>query len=121
MEDRVIRQKNLFGTKYLCVQNQGINILALMIPALFHILAVEEAKATDAPVQPASKRTIIVAQDGSGEYTSIQTALNNSQPGDTIQVKNGTYDESFTFRISGTRKLTGITLRLMKRFDASQK
>ena len=51
-----------------------------MIAALFHTLAVEEAKATDAPVQPAYKRTIIVAQDGSGEYTSIQTALNNSQP-----------------------------------------
>jgi len=46
---------------------------------------------SDAPLKPTNKRIIIVAQDGSGDYTTIQAAVNASLPGDTIQVKNGTY------------------------------
>ncbi len=57
---------------------------------------------SDAPAIPANTRIIIVAKDGSGDYTSIQAALNNSQPGDTIQVKNGTYNEAVHFDKSGT-------------------
>jgi len=50
-------------------------------------------------------RIVVVAKDGSGNYNSIQTAVNNAKPGDTIQVKNGVYNEGISFRTSGTRTL----------------
>lgn len=37
--------------------------------------------------------TIIVDEDGGGDYESIQTALNLAEEGDTIRVRGGTYDE----------------------------
>lgn len=36
---------------------------------------------------------ITVDDDGDGDYTSIQEAVNNSNPGDTIEVYSGTYYE----------------------------
>ena len=42
----------------------------------------------------ASGSTIIVASDGSGEYTQIQSALDNSKIGDDIRVYSGTYYEN---------------------------
>lgn len=38
--------------------------------------------------------TIIVSQDGSGDYASIQDAVNHSSDGDTIRVWEGTYNEN---------------------------
>ena len=39
---------------------------------------------------------IVVDDDGSGDYTSIQEAVNNATAGDTISVKSGTYEEKVT-------------------------
>ncbi len=39
---------------------------------------------------------IIVAQDGSGRYTTVQKAVDAASPGDVIFVKNGTYKEVVT-------------------------
>lgn len=39
-------------------------------------------------------RTIIVAQDGSGNYTTISAACAAANDGDTILIKDGTYNES---------------------------
>lgn len=36
---------------------------------------------------------IIVASDGSGDYTSVATAVSNATTGQTIYVKNGTYSD----------------------------
>ena len=58
---------------------------------------------SDAPTRPANSRMIVVAQDGSGQYRTIQQAADNSRPGDTIQVKNGRYGEYVTITTSGTR------------------
>lgn len=52
-----------------------------------------------------SARTINVSKDGSADYTSIQTAVDNAQDGDTIFVHSGTYSESIT--ISKGVKLVG--------------
>lgn len=49
-----------------------------------------------------NNKKYIVSKDGSGSYTSIQAAVNNSKPGDTIQVKDGVYNEGVSFRTSGT-------------------
>jgi len=43
---------------------------------------------------------IIVDDDGSGDYLSIQDAINNANPGDTIWVKDGSYNEQLTIPIS---------------------
>jgi parallel beta-helix repeat protein len=57
---------------------------------------------SDAPLAPANLRILVVAKDGSGNYTTIQAAVNNSKPGDTIQVKEGVYKEGVSFTKSGT-------------------
>lgn len=57
------------------------------------------------PCNPVALRTVVVAQDGSGQYTTIQAAIDASLPGDTIQVKNGTYNEAVTFNKGGTPDL----------------
>ena len=41
-----------------------------------------------------SAETIIVAQDGSGDYEKIQEAIDNATEGDTIRVWEGTYEEN---------------------------
>ncbi len=67
-------------------------------------VAPSETGVSDAPLAPVNKRIVVVAQDGSGNYTSIQKAIDNSRPGDTIQVKDGVYVEALDFRQSGTRE-----------------
>ena len=49
-----------------------------------------------------NKRIFIVSKDGSGDYTTIQAAMDNSEPGDTIQVKDGVYKEGVSITKSGT-------------------
>jgi len=46
-------------------------------------------------------KTIVVAKSG-GAYATIQAGLNAAQPGDTVEVRAGTYNERVTFPRSGT-------------------
>ena len=48
-----------------------------------------------------SLHTVVVAQDGTGNYTTIQPALSAAQPGDVIEVKDGTYPEALTIAQNG--------------------
>ena len=57
---------------------------------------------SDAPLAPANLRILVVTKDGSGDYTTIQAAVDNSKPGDTIQVKDGVYIEGVLVTKSGT-------------------
>ncbi|MBM4259168.1 MAG: hypothetical protein FJ147_25120 [Deltaproteobacteria bacterium] len=65
----------------------------------------------DAPCAPANKRIVVVAQDGTGQHRDLNPALLAAQPGDTIQIKNGTYScpapcpQGYWLYKSGTREL----------------
>ncbi len=53
---------------------------------------------------------IIVAPSG-GDYASIQAALNVAEPGDTVSVRSGVYNEKLTFPASGNATNGSIVLR----------
>ena len=59
---------------------------------------------SDSPLQPSNKRIVVVSKDGDGDYARIQDALDDSEPGDTIQVKEGVYVEGLHISRSGTRE-----------------
>lgn len=74
------------------------SILALVISILIIIPAILPTftmvvKAAD----------IIVDDDGTGDYTSIQDAIDASSPGDTIWVKAGSYNEALTVNINNVK------------------
>ena len=55
--------------------------------------------------------TIIVDINGGGQYTSIQAAIDNATPGDTIRIWAGTYSESVVVDMNSTNvKLIGLKL-----------
>ena len=53
--------------------------------------------------------TIVVSQDGSGAYTEIQRAIDDSKPGDTIFIKNGSYREDVVVHSKNRLTLKGQT------------
>jgi len=52
-------------------------------------------------------RTIVVALDGSGEFTSIQEAVDSAQKGDTVFLKPGRYQQDVTVHSKEQVKLVG--------------
>jgi len=49
----------------------------------------------------AQSQTIVVDAEGTGNYTSIQNAIDNASQDDVIEVKAGTYNESVTIDVEG--------------------
>ncbi|MFX0210050.1 MAG: nitrous oxide reductase family maturation protein NosD, partial [Candidatus Hodarchaeota archaeon] len=58
----------------------------MLVASFTTILPIETVKATS--------NTLYVGGSGSGNYTSIQSAINDANPGDTVFVYNGTYYEN---------------------------
>jgi len=52
-------------------------------------------------------RTLVVALDGSGQYRSIQEAIDEAGKGDTVRVKAGAYSEDVTIHSKQRVKLIG--------------
>ncbi|AXG05530.1 PKD domain-containing protein [Haloplanus rubicundus] len=48
---------------------------------------------SDRATPVASDTTIVVSPDGDGNYTSIQAAIDAADPGDTVEVRQATYEE----------------------------
>lgn len=55
----------------------------------------------------ASPRTLTVAQDGSGQYRSIQSAIDDARKGDTIRIGPGAYREDVRIHNKERLKLVG--------------
>lgn len=55
----------------------------------------------------AAPRTITVALDGSGDFTSIQEAVDSAKKGDTVFVKPGAYAQDLTIHSKDKIKLIG--------------
>lgn len=54
-----------------------------------------------------SFRTLVVAQDGSGQFTSIQAAVDAAGKGDTVRIKAGAYPEDVTIHSKEKLRLIG--------------
>ena len=52
-------------------------------------------------------RTVMVALDGSGQYTSIQDAIDDAKSGDIIRIKAGEYPEDVTIHSKDRLRLIG--------------
>ncbi len=71
----------------------------------------------------ADGRVVVVAQDGSGAYTEIQSAIDNALPGDTILIKPGRYREDVVVHSKDRLRLVGesrdqVTILGLKRVGA---
>ena len=65
------------------------------------------------PQEKRGARTIVVAMDGSGEFRSIQAALDVAGKGDTIRIKAGAYPEDVTIHSKEDLKLIGEGIDLV--------
>jgi len=56
---------------------------------------------------PATGRTLEVALDGGGQFTSIQEAIDQAVPGDTVHIRPGEYAEDVTIHSKDRIRLIG--------------
>jgi len=73
---------------------------AATICALGGLLMAPPSKAAAPAAQPAAPRVLEVAIQGA-PFSTIQAALNEARPGDTVLVRGGVYREAVTFPIAG--------------------
>src|SRR5689334_3332498 len=52
-------------------------------------------------------RTLVVALDGSGQYTSIQEAIDAARKDDVVHIKTGSYPEDVTIHSKERVKIVG--------------
>jgi hypothetical protein len=59
-------------------------------------------------------RTLVVALDGSGQYASIQEAIDAARKGDVVRIKAGTYFENVTIHSKDRIKIVGDGVEKVK-------
>ncbi len=84
-----------------------MRMLRLIFCCAVALLAVGPVWAQEIPAPVLGPRTIVVAVDGSGDFRSIQEALETAKKGDTIRIKAGTYREDITIHSKDHVKLIG--------------
>jgi len=75
--------------------------MSIILTAFILVVSVLSPYALETSSQD-SLLTTIVDPNGSGDYRTIKEAVSNARPGQTILVKNGTYNRKLDFRTSGT-------------------
>lgn len=95
--------------------------MRLFLPVLvgvLHIpfLVLPSSAETAADGMPAARepRTVVVARDGSGQYRSIQDAVDDARRGDTIRIKAGEYREDVTIHSKDGLRLIGDGVEQVK-------
>ncbi|MCP9464642.1 MAG: pectinesterase family protein [Nitrospira sp.] len=78
-----------------------ILITVLVLAAVIANLRDDLASAND------SSRTLVVAIDGTGDFTSIQEAVDRAQKGDTVFIKPGVYAQDLTIHSKEGIKVVG--------------
>ena len=78
-------------------------VLLAMTLGSFSVSGQESESAKD----PGQSRTVTVALDGSGQYKSIQDAIDEAKPGDTIHIQPGEYPEDVTIHSKDRLRLIG--------------
>jgi hypothetical protein len=77
----------------------------MMCVALIFLLGGSSSQAEGG--SPSNPRTIVVALDGSGEFTSIQQAVDAAAKGDTVFLKPGRYEQDITIHSKDHLRLVG--------------
>ena len=92
-----MKSDNIDGQKRTRITLNNHSLIAIIIAFLLIMPTVTiVVKADD----------IIVDDDGSGPYTTIQSAINAASPGDTIWVEDGSYNEALTINKANLRILS---------------
>jgi hypothetical protein len=79
----------------------------MCLVALMGLLLASEGFAQPAPPTVLTPRTITVALDGTGDFTSIQDAVDAAGPGDTVLLAPGSYPQDVTIHSKQKIKLIG--------------
>lgn len=85
----------------MCVPWRYTFALAVIVNCLTGLAWAQTALPVEAP------RTVTVARDGTGDYTSIQEAVDVARSGDTIRIRAGSYPEDVTVHSKEGLKLVG--------------
>ncbi len=82
-----------------------IRVVVLSLIAATGLWGLGGVRAEEGP--PLGPRTIVVALDGSGDFTSIQEAVDAARKGDTVFLKAGQYPQDVTIHSKENVKLVG--------------
>ena len=97
-----------------CIINHGERmrkVVVIGVILLFNGMSISSSTGFNLEEQ-SNGDVITVDNEGDGDYTSIKQALNNSNPGDTIEVYSGTYPEQEIRIVNDNIKLLGISHEL---------
>ena len=80
-----------------------------VVPAIvfFSLTIAGNAMAEVAMPAPAGSRTIVVSLDGTGDFTSVQEAVDSAKKGETVFLKPGAYPQDLTIHSKEGIKLVG--------------
>ena len=88
------------------VSPQAAHLGALLVPLLCCGVMVHADETVQSPIVQ-EPRVLVVALDGTGQYRSIQEAIDHAASGDTIRIRAGEYPEDVTIHSKHRLRLVG--------------